>query len=304
VSDPVAPPQSQPLKAAFWMTGAVVSFTSMAVAGREVSVELDTFEIMLYRSLIGMVLVVAIARMAGTLGQVTLRRLGLHALRNLSHFAGQNLWFYAVALIPLAQLFAFEFSVPIWVALAAPLFLSERLTRMRLAAALLGFLGILLVARPGAAPLTPGLVAAMLCAIGFAGSAIATKLLTRTETITCILFWLTVMQSVLGLLFAGVDGDIALPSAAALPWVVLVACAGLFAHFCLTTALRLAPAVVVMPLDFSRLPIVAVLGMLLYAEPLDPMVFLGAAVIFGANYLNIVTESRGARARPVHGPSR
>ena len=291
MSDPVAPPQSQPLKAAFWMTGAVVSFTSMAVAGREVSVELDTFEIMLYRSLIGMVLVVAIARMAGTLGQVTLRRLGLHALRNLSHFAGQNLWFYAVALIPLAQLFAFEFSVPIWVALAAPLFLSERLTRVRLAAALLGFLGILLVARPGAAPLTPGLVAAMLCAIGFAGSAIATKLLTRTETITCILFWLTVMQSVLGLLFAGVDGDIALPSAAALPWVVLVACAGLFAHFCLTTALSIAPASIVMPIDFLRLPVIAVVGMALYGEPLEVWVFVGGGLILFANLVNLRAET-------------
>ena len=287
--------QSQPLRAAAWMVGAVVSFSGMAVAGRELSSELDTFEVMLYRSLIGVVVVLAVARAAGTLGQVSRRSLGIHTIRNLSHFTGQNLWFYAVATIPLAQVFAFEFSQPIWVALAAPFLLAERMTRTRLLAAGLGFAGILIVAQPGAAPITAGTVAAMLSAFGFAGSALATKFLTRTETVTCILFWLTVMQSVLGLICAGYDGDIALPSTGNLPWVAVVALGGLLAHFCLTTALSLAPAAVVMPLDFARLPLVAVLAMLLYAEALDPLVFLGAAVIFGANYLNILTETRAAR---------
>ncbi|PWE33211.1 EamA family transporter [Maritimibacter sp. 55A14] len=280
------------------MTGAVISFTSMAVAGREVSLDLDTFEIMLYRSLIGFVLVLAIASAAGTLRQVTTARLHLHVLRNIFHFIGQNLWFFAVATIPLAQVFALEFSQPIWVALAAPFFLAERLTRVRILAAGLGFLGILLVARPGAVPLEFGTVAAMLAAFAFAATAICTKKLTSGATTTCILFWLTAVQLVLGLACAGIDGDIALPSLQMLPWVVIIAVAGLFAHFCLTTALGFAPAVVVMPLDFLRLPLVAILGMALYAEPLAPLVFLGAAVIFGANYLNILTETRLIRDRP------
>jgi hypothetical protein len=82
------------------MGGAVVSFTSMAVAGREVSVELDTFEILLYRSVLGVVLVVAGARLLGTLGGIRARRMGWHGARNVSHFAGQNLWFYAIATAP------------------------------------------------------------------------------------------------------------------------------------------------------------------------------------------------------------
>ena len=95
------------------------------------------------------------------------------------------------------------------------------------------------------------------------------------------------MQAVFGLICAGYDGDIALPSLQTLPWVVLIGCAGLLAHFCLTKALSIAPASVVMPIDFVRLPVIAIVGMLLYAEPLDALVFVGAAFIFAANYLNI-----------------
>lgn len=274
------------------MSGAIVSFTAMAIAGRAVSLELDTFEIMLYRSLIGVLIVTGLAAAAGTLGEINRAQLGVHVVRNAFHFAGQNLWFYAITVAPLAQVFALEFSLPIWVMLMAPLVLGERLTAPRVAAALVGFAGILIVARPELGNPGPGIVAAALAAIGFAGSAVFTRLLTRTQTITCILFWLVLLQSVFGLVIAGHDGEIALPSAAAWPWIGLIACAGLVAHFCLATALRLAPATVVMPVDFLRLPVIAVIGMAVYGEPLDPFVFLGAAVIFAAAYGNIAWERK------------
>ena len=282
-----SPPESQPLRAAVWMLGTILSFTLMAVAGRAVSFALDTFEIMLYRSLLGVVIVVAVAAWAGTLGQVTRRNRGLHLLRNMAHFTGQNLWFYAVTVIPLAQVFALEFTTPIWALLLAPLFLKEPITRNGLIAAGLGFAGILLVARPGSAPISPGLLAAAACAVFFALTALFTRRLTRTETITCILFYLTTMQAVLGLIAAGWDGDIALPDATTLPWLVLIGCAGLVAHFCLTTALSLAPASVVMPIDFARLPVVAVVGVLFYAETPHPLLFLGAVLILAGNWWNL-----------------
>lgn len=277
-------------KAALWMIGAIASFTTMAVAGRAVSLELDTFEIMLYRSLTGIVIVVGVAIMTGTLGQVGRQRLGLHFIRNISHFAGQNLWFFAISAIPLAQVFALEFTTPVWVILLSPLLLGERLTRRGMIAATLGFVGILIVARPDPENLSPGLLAAAGCAVFFALSAIFTRKLTRTDSITTILVYLTTMQAVFGLICAGLDGDIALPSMASLPWVILIGCAGLLAHFCLTTALGLAPASIVMPMDFARLPTIAVIGMLVYDEPLQVLVFVGAAVIFVANYIN-VTQS-------------
>lgn len=284
----------QTLRACLWMIGTIVSFTGMAIAGRAVSLDLDTFEIMLFRSLIGIVIVLTVSSFAGTRGQIGVRNMGWHGLRNISHFAGQNLWFYSITVVPLAQVFALEFTAPIWVMLLSPLFLGERLTLGRVLAALGGFAGILIVARPSPETFDFGLVTAALAAIGFAGSAVFTRRLTRTEPITQILFWLTVMQAGFGLVCAGYDGDIALPAAASLPWILLIACAGLVAHFCLTTALKLAPATVVMPIDFARLPVIAIVGMLLYGELLDPWVFLGAAVIFGANYLNILRETRAA----------
>jgi drug/metabolite transporter (DMT)-like permease len=282
--------------AAFWMIGAISSFTLMAVAGRTVSTELDTFEIMLFRSLTGIFIVVSVAIATGAIRQIGRNRLGLHATRNLFHFAGQNLWFYAITVIPLAQVFALEFTTPIWVILLSPLILRERITAIGLLSAMIGFIGILIVARPDPQNLSWGLIAAASCAVFFALTAIVTRKLTQTETITTILFYLTTMQAVFGLIFAGYDGDIALPSLAALPWVVLIGCAGLLAHFCLTKALSIAPASIVMPIDFARLPTIAVVGMLLYNEPLEVWVFVGAALIFAANYLNITRAMRPAKA--------
>ncbi len=279
-------------KAALWMTGAIASFSSMAIGGRALSLDLDTFEIMFYRSLIGFLIVLTLASATGAIRQVNTRNMGLHAARNICHFTGQNLWFFAIGLIPLAQVFALEFTSPLWVILLSPIVLGERLTRSRAIAAALGFVGILIVTRPSPDTLSPGLISAALCAIGFAGSAVFTRRLTRTETITCIMFWLTGMQTLFGLICAGFDGDIALPAVTSWPWVAMISVAGLVAHFCLTKALSLAPASVVMPIDFVRLPAIALIGMSFYAEPLDLYVILGAVIIFGANYYNILRETR------------
>ncbi len=279
------------------MSGAILSFSSMAVAGRSAAATLDTFEIMMYRSVVGLVIVITLLGLTGHWRNLSRRHLGTHALRNLAHFTGQNLWFFALTLIPLAQVFALEFTSPLWVVLLAPLLLGERLTAIRTTAAMLGFVGILVVTRPGAETLNIGVLAAAASAICFALTGILTKRLTRSESIGTILFHLTVMQAVFGLVCAGLDRDIALPDAATLPWVVLIGLAGLLAHFCLTKALSLAPATVVIPIDFIRLPVIAVVGMLLYGEPLEMSVLLGAALIFAGNYLNILTEARQNETR-------
>lgn len=280
------------LKAALWMSGSIASFSSMAVAGREVSDTLDTFEIMLFRSFVGVLIVCSVAAATNAWTQIKTDRLKLHLMRNLAHFTGQNLWFYAVTVIPLAQVFALEFTSPIWVIVLSPLILGERLTLVRAVAALLGFAGILIVARPDMAGLNPGVITAASSAIFFALTMMLTKRLTRHESIMSILFWLTTMQLVMGLVMAGYDGDIALPTLPTLPWVVLIGLAGLLAHYCLTNALAIAPATVVVPIDFIRLPTIAVIGMLVYGEAADVWVFVGAAIIFAGNYLNIWVETR------------
>ena len=289
---------SDTLRAALWMSGGVLSFTAMAIGGREVSGALDTFEIMLYRSATGIVVMTALVLLARRGGEIRATHLGGHAVRNLAHFTGQNLWFLAITLAPLAQVFAVEFTSPLWVLLLAPLILGERARPVQVAVAAVGFAGVLIVARPFGGAVSPGLLLAALAAISFALTNLLTRRLTRAESVTAILFWLTAIQLGLGLACAGFDGDVALPSAAAAPWVVTIGLAGLCAHWCLTNALRLAPASTVMPIDFARLPLVAVLGALLYGEALDPWVLLGGAVVFGAAWANL----RLARAPRPAGP--
>jgi len=280
------------LKAALWMTGAIGSFSFMAVAGRELAGQYDTFEIMLYRSLVGTIIVLAITAWGNRWHEIRFDQYKQHFLRNLFHFTGQNLWFYAVAVVPLAQVFALEFTSPLWVVILAPLILGEKLTRIRAFSAVLGFVGILIVTRPNPDTFQFALLYAAAAAVFFALTILLTKRLTRTNSITSILFFLTTLQLVFGLITAGYDGDIALPTAQSLPYLFLVGCAGLLAHFCLTTALSIAPAAVVVPIDFARLPVIAIVAMFLYAEPLELWVFVGAAVIFAANYLNIWNETR------------
>ncbi|WP_029621778.1 DMT family transporter [Ruegeria conchae] len=286
-------------KAALWMTGAIASFSSMAIAGRELSVTHDTFEIMFYRSLVGICIVAFFLTVSRKWHQVSTRRLDLHGVRNILHFTGQNLWFYAVTVIPLAQVFALEFTQPIWVILLSPLLLKERLTALRLTSALIGFAGILIVARPGAASISPGVIAAALSALFFALTTISTKTLTRFASIGCIMFWLTLIQAGLGFIASVYDGQISLPSVNTAPFLLLVGVAGLFAHYCITNALAIAPATIVVPFDFARLPTIAIVGMILYHEPLDQWTLLGAAVIFAGIFLNVWSENRNKSATPV-----
>ncbi|MGB2141550.1 MAG: DMT family transporter [Candidatus Puniceispirillaceae bacterium] len=285
---------SPPIRATIFMIGAMISFTLMAISGRALEAKLDTFEIMTYRSLFGIVLVLVIARMAGTHTEIRWVRLGLHIVRNLFHFAGQNLWFYAILYIPLSQLFAFEFSTPLWVAILAPFVLKEQLTASRIMAASLGFFGILLVARPDLSSVDFALIAAALCAVGFAGAALCTKLLTRTESTTSILFWLTVLQAIFGIVCAGYDGQIDVPRGTEILWVLIIGICGLMAHFCITSALQCAPATVVTPLEFLRLPLITVVGYFMYQEPLEALVFLGAGVVLLANIINLRAEYKNA----------
>lgn len=280
------------VQAALWMTGAIVSFSSMAVAGRTLSSDLSSFEMMMYRSFIGLFIILIVGTVFGKFGEIRFDRLKLHGLRNLCHFTGQNLWFNALPLITLAQVFALEFTSPIWVVVFAVLFAGEALTRPRIFAVALGFIGAMMVARPGIGGDPLGLALAASSAIFFAGSIVSTRMLTRTETTFGILFWLTVMQAVMGLVTTGWDGQITWPSLANWPWVVVIGCAGLLAHTCLTNALSVAPAIVVTPMDFLRLPAITIIGAAFYAEPFNFWVILGAALIFAGNYANVWAETR------------
>lgn len=284
------------LKAALWMSGSVASFSLMAVAGREARQDLETAELLVWRSLIGIVaIVILLAASRGGFAQIRTRRPLLHILRNSSHFFGQYCWYYAVAIIPLAQLFALEFTSPIWVVLAAPFLFGERLSWQKAFAVGSSFFGVLLVVAVWsdefAREFSTGQVWGLLAAIGFAGNMLVTKKLTGTESNLCILFYMAAMQAPMGLIVAG---DLpAIPSSALITfWVLCLGIGGLSAHYCLTQAFRHADASIVSPMDFARLPVIAFVGALAYAEPLAWNVLAGGTLIFFGNYLNIRSRDR------------
>lgn len=288
--------QNRPLAAALWMIASITAFLSMAVAGREVSATHDTFEIMTFRSLVGFAIVFIVAVATGRAQEIKTAILHRHVFRNALHFTGQNLWFFALATIPLGQVFALEFTSPIWVIMLAPIFLGESITRVKIGAALLGLAGTMIVARPDFSAFDPGLAAAALAALCFAGTNIATKSLTRQESVLSIMFWLTALQLVMGLVMSGYDGVIRLHTPQTLPYMVLIGICGVIAHFCLTKALSLAPASVIVPVDFLRLPLAFSLGWLIYDEKLDLAVVIGALFIFAGILINLRASTAAAKS--------
>lgn len=279
-----APSSSNAFKAALWMLGALLSFASMAVAGRELSTEMGTFSILFFRSLIGLIIMLAVCARHGWHHART-PQFGAHLLRNLAHYGGQFGWFFGIALLPLAQVFAIEFTIPIWTLLMAMLFLGEKLNRWRMLAVTFGIAGMLVILRPGMADLNIAMLAVLGGALGYAVSYVMTKRIIARDSALTVLFYMTVIQLPIGF-FAALPGWVT-PSPAMWPWLFVVGATALSAHFCVTHALALADAMIVIPMDFLRLPLIAFVGAIFYAEPLDPLLFVGTAMMVMGNMLNL-----------------
>lgn len=266
------------------MLGAVASLLAMALAGRELAAEVSVFEIMLFRNVICLAIICPLLGLYGRRFLAT-KRIGLHGFRNLVHFFAQSGWFYGLAMLPLAEVFAIEFTTPIWTAILAALFLAERLTGRRLAGTLLGFIGILIILRPGVAIIDPAAIAVLAAALGFAVTFVTTKSLTATDQPLTILFYMNLMQLPLGMVPALAHW--VTPSVDLWPWVLVTGLAGMGSHYCFARAFALADAGTVAPIDFVRLPLAVAIGYLIYHEPADGLMFLGAVVIIIGNTLSI-----------------
>jgi drug/metabolite transporter (DMT)-like permease len=283
------PGMSVALRGALWMGGALLSFSLMAVAVRELLRNMGSFEILFLRSLVSFVLVLAVLPRFG-LGAVRTRRFGLHVARNVLHFSGQYAWVYAIAMLPLATVFAIEFTMPVWTALLAIPILGERLNRGRTVMLVLGIAGIIIILKPGFGAVQPAALVMLAGSFAYASTMIATKRLSESDSALAVVFYMSVVQLPLAFVPA-LPGWVA-PTLVDLPWIFAIGAAGLSAHFCLTRAFRIADATLVVPIDFLRLPLIALVGMLFYGEPLELSIMLGAAVIFAGTYYSIRRESR------------
>jgi drug/metabolite transporter (DMT)-like permease len=271
--------------AALWMAGWLALMLIMVVAGRETTRELNVFQIMEVRSLLGFLLLYPLIRRSGGFAALKTSRLPLHVVRNLTHYSAQLGWFFALTLIPLGQVVAIEFTMPIWTAIIAASFLGEHMTPWKLAAIALGVVGVVIIVRPATGEVNPGQLIALGAAVGFGISMALLKSLTRTESALAVIFWMLVVQSVAGFLptlYVWIW-----PSAHGWAWMGVIAVCGTFSHYCLANAMRYADATVVVPMDFLRVPLTAAVGWLIYSERLDIFTVLGAALILAGNLLNL-----------------
>jgi drug/metabolite transporter (DMT)-like permease len=272
-------------KAALWMAGWLGLMLIIAIAGREAMREMNVFELMEARSVLGFAMLYPLIRANGGFSIVKTARLHQHIARNLIHYGAQLGWFFALTLIPIGQVVAIEFTMPIWTAILAASFLGERMTVWKVAAIVLGIIGVIMIVRPATGEVNPGQLIALAAAVGFGISIAMVKSLTRTEQTLAILFWMLVVQSVAGLLPSLYVW--AWPPAHIWGWVVVIAFCGTFSHYCMARAMLYADATVVVPMDFLRVPLTATAGWLLYSERLDLFTVLGAALILIGNLLNL-----------------
>ena len=282
----------QLVRVVLWMTGTLLSFCVMAVSIRSLSGALSILEILTMRSAVGLAIVLAVLAVRPEFRTaISRRRLGLHFLRNSIHFGSQYLWAMSLLLLPLATVFALEFTMPAWTILLAPIFLQERMTASRIGEVVLGLAGVLVILRPGIESFQPAALLVLVAALGYATQNIATKKLTKTESTFAIVFWMNVIQLALGLVGAGF-WFVSKIGIEQLPAIAGLGTAGLFAHFCLSNAFRAGDASIVVPLDFMRIPLIAVVGWWLYGEALDAFVFAGAGLIITGIVWNLRSESR------------
>jgi drug/metabolite transporter (DMT)-like permease len=274
------------------MVGTLLSFSAMAVSIRELAWHgLNIYEILAIRSGGSLVILLGLLALRPDLRVHALpRRLGLNFLRNTIHLAAQYLWALALTLLPLATVFALEFTMPAWTALLAVWLLHERMSPSRLGVVVFGLIGVLVILRPGIANVNPAALLVLMAAFGFAITMITTKQLTMTETTFGIVFWMSVIQFPISL--AGSYLGAFAQFAARDVWPLLgVAVAGLTSHYCLSNAFRAGDATLVVPLDFMRIPLIAVVGWAFYGERLDIFVLLGALIIVTGVLWNLRAES-------------
>ncbi len=275
------------LRAVIWMLGAMFSLFSVGLLGKLLAPQYDTFEIMFFRSAIGFALFCGFIWSTGNFQSFHIKNLPLHFFRNITHFTAQNLWFFALAALPLAVVVTFEFTTPSWVIVIAAFALGEGFGKRRAWVIALSLLGIVLITDPRHVTFGPPVLAAMFCAIGFAVTMILTKRLTREQNVYEILFMMTLLQTIFAAIILLARGDVEMPTLPTLPYWLLMAFFGTSSHYCLTRALSLADASIVSPVDLLRLPLSVFAGWALFNEAITLPMFVGTLILICANYINI-----------------
>lgn len=280
------------------MAASIASFVLMTVSVRQLSGRIPTAEILCLRSAVALIALLALRPALGP-GAYATRRLPLHVLRNVVHFGGQYAWVWGIGLVPLAVVTSIEFTVPVWATLLAATALGERITPARWAAIAGGVAGVLVIVRPGATAFGAPALIVLGGTFCFATAILLAKSLLRTDRVTAVVFYMSLVQLPLGL--AGAVFDWVWPLWIDMLWITAIGLTSLTAHYSMGRALALGDASFVLPIDFLRLPCIAFVALLLYGERIDGWTMLGAALILAGNYWSVRSETR-ARV-PAPGPA-
>ncbi|MEE8333696.1 MAG: DMT family transporter [Alphaproteobacteria bacterium] len=270
-----------------------VSLTLMMVVIRDMADKFSVLEMIFLRSVITFLLILPWAIRQGV-ARLRTKRAGLHLFRNVIHYLGNIGWFLGVTLVPMADVQSLQFTVPLFVIIMAALVLRETVGFNRWVAVATGFVGALIIIRPGLVEISLGTVAVLTSAICYASSQTATKALSRTEHPNTILFFMAIIY----LPVSGIPAafDWVTPGWADIGPIFLLGLTGYVAHTCLIRSFAAADASYVIPFDFVRLPVAAAMGYVLYLEAVDPWTWAGAVVIFAATWYTTYAESARGKA--------
>lgn len=268
------------------------AFAVMMALVRLVSADIHPFEAAFFRNLIGLLLLAPWLAFTG-IGVLHAGRLPIHLLRSGLGLGAMLLLFTALSRLPLAEATALTFTAPLFATIGAALVLGERVRRRRWAATFVGFLGALIVLRPGVAVVSPASFFALAAAVFIAAAMLSIKSLSKTEHPNAIVLIMGLIMTPASLFPAAFVWT--WPSPATWGWLLLMGLAATIGQVCLTRAFAAAEASAVLPIDFARLVFVSVLGYVIFGEVPDLWTWVGGAVIIASTAYIAQREARNAR---------
>jgi drug/metabolite transporter (DMT)-like permease len=276
------------------MLAATAVLTCMHATVRHVSDDMHPFQITFFRNLFGLAAILPLTIRAG-LASMKSRQPGLQLIRSGFGLAAMLTWFYGLSVVPIAQATALSFTAVIFGSIGAALVLGERMRLRRWSAVIAGFIGALVILRPGFGDVDPAALIVVLSSLCWAGALLTVKRLSSTDSVVCIVTWNSVLLTVLSLPVA-IPVWVA-PSIEQLGWLVLIGILATLGHLAMTGAFKASEATVVFPVDYTRLVWASLIGYVAFSEVPDVWTWVGGTIIFASTTYIAYREAALRRTR-------
>lgn len=290
------------LRGILWVALSGILFALLNVFTLIPSHHLNSFVMAFLRYFFGALFLLPVVLRLGVYGALHTRRLPLHLFRGAIHTAGMLLWFVALPLTTLAEITALGFTGPIFITIGAALFLGEDVRLRRWLAVLVGFVGAMIIIRPGFSALHLGVICILVSTPIFSASNLISKALARTDSASTIVIWQNIVIVACAAPFAVWFWQT--PRWTDIVWFLAAGLCGTLGHISQQRGYQLADITLLQPIGFLSLVWNAMLGFLLFTQKPDLWTFVGAAVIFGsALYISHREAVRRAQVRTISAPA-